>query len=219
MRTSNIIKKSLAPNEKAHLKFSICSRYLKFKISASLLKWAVIFILIFIGVNFLSQNSQIPLGQTTSNSNYFGDDIASGNLYSYNSNSIDSNRLNTLMLISIISAYILIVIPASLFYNLYYLRISNEFIFTNKRILIKKGWISTKMISISYSRITDISITQSLVDRLLNIGSLSISTAGSEGYKVSLVHIQRPHRKKKILHELKEKYRMNYRFEEIENPE
>jgi uncharacterized membrane protein YdbT with pleckstrin-like domain len=209
MRTSNIVKKSIGTNEQLKLRFSICFRYLKFKISISLLKWLLIFILAFIVLSVISSNWQFAFGPTTSNQDYFyNNDLSNGSISSP-SLDISEDNMETIWLI-IIAIYIFIVIPSVLFYNLYYLRIRNEFVFSDKRILVKTGWISTKMISINYNRITDVSITQSLVDRLLNIGSLAISTAGSEGYRVSLSHINKPHNKKKLLHELKESYRKNY---------
>jgi len=205
MRTSNIIKKSISENEQVKLGFSICLKYLKFKISISLLKWLLIFLLAFIALSAINSNWQFAFDFTSNNQNYFYNNDSSS-ISDISPLEIDENNMEIIWLI-MIAIYIFIITPSVLFYNLYYLRISNEFVFTNRRILIKTGWISTRVISISYNRITDVSITQSLVDRLLSIGTLAISTAGSEGYRASLSHITKPHDKKKLLHELKEKYR------------
>lgn len=208
MRTSNIVKKSISIDEKIELGFGICSRYLNLKLSISLLKWLLIFILAFIVLSIVSSNWQFAFVPTANNQNYFYNNDLDSNI---NSPALDISENNMeIIWLALIAIYIFIIIPSVIFYNLYYLRISNEFVFSNRRVLVKTGWISTKMISINHNRITDVSITQSLIDRLLNIGTLAISTAGSEGYRVSLSHINQPHNKKKLLHELKEEYRKSY---------
>jgi uncharacterized membrane protein YdbT with pleckstrin-like domain len=208
MRISNIIKKSIGTDEEIKIGFSMCFRYLKFKITLSLLKWLLISILVFVVLSVTSSNWQFAFVPTSNNQDSFYENDLSSN---FNNTSLEiiENNMDAILL-TLVAIYIFIIIPSVLFYNLYYLRISNEFVFSDKRVLVKTGWISTKMISINYNRITDAQIIQSLIDRILNIGSLAISTAGSEGYRISLSHISDPHNKKKLLHELKEAYRNNY---------
>jgi putative membrane protein len=53
------------------------------------------------------------------------------------------------------------------------------FIITNERIIIAGGILLRKMKSVPYHKITDISITQNLIERLLGISSLNVHTAGT----------------------------------------
>ncbi len=207
MRSSNIIKRLLGKNETVQYKFSLSELYLKLKmiialIMTGLILGAILFVLVYFdnlqgfsqkGVNrLLSTNSAVDFEyQDLEEPNFFGQEEAS---------------LNINILLIVIAIFGLIILPIILFYYLYYLKTSHEYLFTNQRILIKNGWLSTKAISVRYNRITDISITQSFINRLLKIGTLEISTAGSEGYEVSLSHINQPHEIKKTLYDLKEIY-------------
>jgi len=205
MKPTNIIKKSLSINEVIEEKFSLSPNYLKLKVIFSLLIWLFIFGLIFFIIYYLGSNWQKLLGSVIGNSIF----LTEATQVDFNSfeggaaNSFNPLPLATIML----GIFLLFILPAVLFYNFYYLRISNEFVFTNKRLLVKRGWLNTKLVSINYNRITDVSIKQYLIDRILKIGSLSVSTAGNDGYRVVLVHIQEPHLLKSRLHDLKESYR------------
>jgi len=206
MKTSNIIKKTLSNNEVIEKKFGLSNSYLQLKVAFSLIKWLIIFTLLFLIIYFFSSNWQEFLTTQISNSNF------STGAKDFDFNSLDpslsaSNLNLNLVFIALLSAYIFIILPAVLFYNLHYLKISNEFIFTNKRLIVKRGWLNTSLVSINFNRITDVSIEQSLVDRFLKIGTLSVSTAGNEGYRVTLSHIKEPHFLKRQLHDLKESYR------------
>ena len=90
------------------------------------------------------------------------------------------------------------------------MRISNEFVLTDQRVVVKRGWLNIQTVSIQYARITDVSIAQTLIDRILKIGALSISTAGNEGHRIAMAHVEDPQGLKKELHELKEKYRRSF---------
>lgn len=59
------------------------------------------------------------------------------------------------------------IIPIVLFYYLFYLKRANHYAFTNKRVLIIKGWLSTKLTSIDYDKITDITVLEPFLDRLI----------------------------------------------------
>ncbi len=207
MRTSNIIKKSLGDNERAQVKFTLSNEYLKISLSAAIIKWLVIMTVLASVLFYLLSLSQE--NSTSTNQDYYFDYegtelIANKEVSNYN-----------WIIWTAISFYFIIIIPFLLFYYLYYLRISNEYVFTDHRILVKRGWLSTNTISIHYNRITDVNVTQNLIDKILRIGSISISTAGSEGYEVSLIHVSRPYDLKKSLFSLKEKYRHNH-YKEID---
>lgn len=90
-----------------------------------------------------------------------------------------------------------------LFYYGFYVKKSNIFAFTNKRVLIHKGWLSTHMTSIDYSKITDVHVREQFMDKLAyHSGDLAINTAGSSRLEVVLRHIESPYEVKKILDEL-----------------
>ncbi len=81
----------------------------------------------------------------------------------------------------------IVLFAAALFHLGFYLRVSNAYAFTNKRILIKRGWLSTNMVSIDFSRITDIKASESFFDRVIfRSGILLINTAGTGEHEVRL---------------------------------
>jgi uncharacterized membrane protein YdbT with pleckstrin-like domain len=84
----------------------------------------------------------------------------------------------------------------------FYLKAANAYALTNRRMIIKRGWLSTHTISIEYDRITDVSIKQPFFERLLyKTGTLYVNTAGTEVHEVLLTHIERPYELKKRLNE------------------
>ena len=93
------------------------------------------------------------------------------------------------------------------FYYGFYIRIANAYAFTKKRIIIHQGWLSTKTISIDYEKITDITVEEPLLDRVItHTGNLVINTAGTDFPEVVLTRISRPYEiKKKLDH-----FRGNY---------
>ena len=92
----------------------------------------------------------------------------------------------------------------SLFYYLYYLKIANIYVLTNKRILVKKGWLSNYTISIDYKNITDITVNESFIYRLLTCsGDMIINTAGTDKKETVLQHIDDPFKVKNMIDELK----------------
>lgn len=85
-----------------------------------------------------------------------------------------------------------------------YLKNANAYAFTNKRVLIHRGWLSTKTISVDYDKITDVTIVEPLLDKLFSkSGSLAINTAGSLGQEIVLHHIESPYEVKKKLDQLR----------------
>lgn len=210
MSTSAIVKKLLGENEIIKKHFSISPRYIRLKLVISLFKWAVIFAVLNLLITFLQANWGRVFFLPSTGQNY--DYLPSGNL----ANNLNSSILNFNSILGgpdflpiwllLAGIFLLIIAPLLFFYHLFYLPISNEFLFTNQRILIKRGWIGTRATSIHYNRITDVSISQGILDRLLHIGSLSISTAGSEGDRVALFHVAHPHNLKKELYDFKENY-------------
>ncbi len=94
----------------------------------------------------------------------------------------------------------------ALFYYGFYLKAANVYAFTNKRVLVHTGWLSTHLISVDYDRITDVSVKEPFFDRLLTkTGHLAINTAGSHTNEVVLLHIASPYETKKKLNQIRDK--------------
>ena len=83
-----------------------------------------------------------------------------------------------------------------------YLWITNlKYSILDERVVIHKGILTKKSVSIPYAAITDFTLKRSLYERWLNIGTLLIQTAGQgvqaggyEGQLVGLVHFEDLHR-------------------------
>lgn len=92
----------------------------------------------------------------------------------------------------------------ALFYFGWYLKVANAYAFTNKRVLVHKGWLSTHLISIDYDKITDITVREPFIDRLITkTGHLVINTAGTGFPELILIHIETPYEVKKKLDEIR----------------
>jgi uncharacterized membrane protein YdbT with pleckstrin-like domain len=90
------------------------------------------------------------------------------------------------------------------FYFGFYLKVANAYAFTDRRVLVHRGWLSTKMITTEYQKITDVTIEERFLDRILfKTGSIGIDTAGRKGEEIVLKHIERPYELKKKLDELR----------------
>ncbi len=88
----------------------------------------------------------------------------------------------------------------ALFYFAFYLRKANIYAFTNKRVLIHRGWLSTHMVSVDYSRITDIHVTEGFLERIItHTGTLAVITAGSTADQVIFKNVNAPYELKKKL--------------------
>lgn len=104
-----------------------------------------------------------------------------------------------------VSFFVVIVLCLS-FYYIFYLKVSNAFAFTNERVLIHRGWLSTYTISIDYPKITDITIVEPFFERILmGSGDLHIDTAGTPHQEIVLRHISSPYEVKKKLEEIRSK--------------
>jgi uncharacterized membrane protein YdbT with pleckstrin-like domain len=94
----------------------------------------------------------------------------------------------------------------ALFYYGYYLKVANAYAFTNKRVLIHRGWLSTHTISVDYIKITDVHVTEPFLEKLImHTGAIAINTAGTTTDQIALQHIQAPYEIKKRLNALKDR--------------
>jgi uncharacterized membrane protein YdbT with pleckstrin-like domain len=98
----------------------------------------------------------------------------------------------------------IIIIFFAIFYFGFYLHRANAYAFTNKRVLVHRGWLSTHLISVDYDKITDITVREPILDRIFTkTGHLAINTAGTGFHEVVLLHIQTPYEIKKRLDSLR----------------
>jgi uncharacterized membrane protein YdbT with pleckstrin-like domain len=78
----------------------------------------------------------------------------------------------------------------------------NAYAFTNKRLLVHTGWLSTKSTSINYDKIIEVSVDEPFLNRTItNSGNLVIKTGGF-GHDVVLRNIESPYEVKKTLDRL-----------------
>jgi uncharacterized membrane protein YdbT with pleckstrin-like domain len=97
-----------------------------------------------------------------------------------------------------------ILILFAFFYFGYYLKVANAYAFTNRRVLIHRGWLGTKLISTEYQKITDVTVHEPFIDRIFTkTGSIEIDTAGTGKEEIILKNIERPYEVKKKLDELR----------------
>jgi uncharacterized membrane protein YdbT with pleckstrin-like domain len=89
----------------------------------------------------------------------------------------------------------------------WYLRKSNNYAFTNKRVLILRGWLSTILVSIDYDKITDVTVKENFYQKLIfKTGRLLIDTAGSDFHEemVVLNSVEDPYEVKRKLDDIRE---------------
>ncbi len=77
---------------------------------------------------------------------------------------------------------------------------ANRYILTTRRVIIKKGLISVKLISALYDKITHIEVDQSVIDRLImRHGTIIVNTAGGTGDEIKIINIDNPIQFKNLL--------------------
>ncbi len=55
---------------------------------------------------------------------------------------------------------------------------TNEFVVTNKRVIIKRGWISRKTLEMNLNKIETVNVDQSIWGRIFGFGTLTIIGTG-----------------------------------------
>ena len=100
-----------------------------------------------------------------------------------------------------------LIIVISVFYFNYFLKWTNAFAFTNKRVIAYRGWLATDLISIDYDKITDIAVDQSIFGKITTSGSLVVNTASSSFPELKqeqkIQNIEDPYGTKKKLDEIR----------------
>jgi uncharacterized membrane protein YdbT with pleckstrin-like domain len=76
----------------------------------------------------------------------------------------------------------------------------SEFVITNRRIIIKTGFIARKTFEMNLSKIESVTVDQSVIGRILNYGSITI--IGTGGTKEAFHNISKPLSFRKAFQEL-----------------
>jgi len=76
----------------------------------------------------------------------------------------------------------------------------SEFVITNRRIIIKTGFIARRTLEMNISKIESVNVDQSVMGRILNYGSMTI--IGSGGTRETFHKISRPLAFRKAFQEL-----------------
>jgi uncharacterized membrane protein YdbT with pleckstrin-like domain len=79
-------------------------------------------------------------------------------------------------------------------------RVLSEFVITNRRIIIKEGFIARSTFEMNLSKIESVNVDQTVSGRILNYGSITI--IGTGGTKESFHNISRPLSFRKAFQEL-----------------
>ena len=80
------------------------------------------------------------------------------------------------------------------------IRAFSEFVITNRRIIIKTGFISRSSFEMNLSKIESVNVDQSVAGRILNFGSITI--IGTGGTKETFHNISKPLNFRKAFQEL-----------------
>lgn len=104
-----------------------------------------------------------------------------------------------------ILAVVGVLLTALGWFDYWYLKKANNFAFTNKRILCRRGWLGTRLTVVGYKKITHVVIVQSFWDKFItNTGYLKIDTAGISGTEIVFSHIEDPYLVRKKMEELRD---------------
>jgi uncharacterized membrane protein YdbT with pleckstrin-like domain len=70
---------------------------------------------------------------------------------------------------------------------IFMLRTTSEFAVTNKRVIIKSGWIARRTVEMMLSKVESLDVNQGLIGRWCDYGSITIRGTGGTREKFSMV--------------------------------
>lgn len=80
---------------------------------------------------------------------------------------------------------------------------ANRYLLTTRRVIIKKGLLSVKVVSSLYDKITHIEVEQGFIDRIvMHHGTIIINTAGTNNDAIKFLNIDDPIEVKNLLERL-----------------
>lgn len=87
-----------------------------------------------------------------------------------------------------------------------YLRVAYFYFLTDKRIIYYYRFLSTKLVSIDYQKITDLNVRENFLEKIFfGSGNLAINTAGTSKEEIVFFHVANPHYLKKIIDQASKK--------------
>lgn len=78
-----------------------------------------------------------------------------------------------------IGTFIILFIFIPMLINAFVAKTTSEFVVTNKRIVIKVGWISRRILELNNSKIEGVGVDQGILGRAFNFGTIFISGTGT----------------------------------------
>lgn len=88
---------------------------------------------------------------------------------------------------------------------------SNRYLLTTRRVIIKKGFFSVKLMAALYDKITHLEVDQGFIDRLLlHHGTIIVNTAGSNKDEIILKYVDYPMEFKNLMDRLISREREQY---------
>jgi uncharacterized membrane protein YdbT with pleckstrin-like domain len=81
---------------------------------------------------------------------------------------------------------------------------TSHFILTTRRVMRRSGWIAKESMEIPIDRITDVRFRQSVAERIIKAGSLTIESAGRSGQE-RLDHCRNPEAVRRLIHDMRER--------------
>lgn len=78
---------------------------------------------------------------------------------------------------------------------------SRRYALTNERLLYSRGIFSENFKSSTYNRITDVGFHQTFWDKIMNTGTITVNTAGTDDYEIRYRKIRNPLEIKKMIND------------------
>lgn len=82
-------------------------------------------------------------------------------------------------------------------------RTVNTLIIGDSKVTLSSGFLSVHTVSVYYSEITDIKISQTLWERILNYGKIYVNTPGHSDYKLVERDIPSPHKVRDMIEQVR----------------
>ena len=82
-----------------------------------------------------------------------------------------------------------------------YRKLTLRYLITDKRIIVKKGLIGQSTVSADYSKVTDVTVQQGILGRLiLHTGTIVVNTAGTDLGEVTIKWVEDPFKAKNAIY-------------------